>query len=337
MEDKLVSIIVPVYNVEQYLRRCIESLLSQTYHNFELILVDDGSTDSSGAICDEYALADERIHVIHKPNGGVSSARNAGIDAVKGEYILFVDSDDRVEPQHISNMIPLEDEDLVRAGFKRMKNGVISDEQQMKAKLICKDEWIKDFQSFWLENPLWFVWGGCYRSKVIKENNLYFDKRINLSEDVIFNLSYLNYCQKIRISAINTYCYEDGDKPNSLVHKYCPARVEIERIICDKIEAIAGKKEYRIRWFNWHLVLQHLSARKNGATPELKREISKKIDDCFSDEFFRECIPFIREMGTLDEKIESYFMHAFLHPMYRPCVKCAVLLSRIKRICHSSI
>ena len=125
MKYKLVSIIVPVYNVEQYLRRCIESILSQTYHNFELILVDDGSTDSSGAICDEYALADERIHVIHKPNGGVSSARNAGIDTAKGEYILFVDSDDRVEPQHISNMIPSADEDLVRAGFKRMKNSII--------------------------------------------------------------------------------------------------------------------------------------------------------------------------------------------------------------------
>ena len=92
-----ISVIVPVYNVEKYLRKCIESILNQTFREFELILVDDGSTDSSGKICDEYALKDSRIKVIHKENGGASSARNAGLDVAKGEYIGFVDSDDWIE------------------------------------------------------------------------------------------------------------------------------------------------------------------------------------------------------------------------------------------------
>ena len=92
-----ISIIVPVYNVEKYLRKCVDSILNQTFKDFELILVDDGSIDTSGKICDEYNLKDNRIKVIHKENGGLSSARNAGLDIAQGEYIGFVDSDDWIE------------------------------------------------------------------------------------------------------------------------------------------------------------------------------------------------------------------------------------------------
>ena len=92
-----VSIIVPVYNVEKYLPKCIESILNQTYTNLEVILIDDGSTDSSGKICDEYARRDGRIKVIHKENGGNSSARNAGLDCCTGDFLAFVDSDDIIE------------------------------------------------------------------------------------------------------------------------------------------------------------------------------------------------------------------------------------------------
>ena len=92
-----ISVIVPVYNTEKYLDRCIQSILAQTYTDFELLLVDDGSTDSSGAICDKYAEQDSRVRVFHKENGGVSSARNQGLDNAKGEWITFVDSDDWVD------------------------------------------------------------------------------------------------------------------------------------------------------------------------------------------------------------------------------------------------
>ena len=97
MENKLISIIVPVYNVEKYLVKCIESIIGQTYHNIEIILVDDGSTDKSGELCEDYAKKDSRIHVIHKENGGLSDARNAGMAVAAGEYIGFVDSDDWIE------------------------------------------------------------------------------------------------------------------------------------------------------------------------------------------------------------------------------------------------
>lgn len=94
MNNPLISVIVPVYNVEKYLPRCIDSIIDQTFKNFELLLIDDGSKDKSGEICDEYAKRDNRIKVFHKENGGVSSARNVGLDSAKGEWIIFCDSDD---------------------------------------------------------------------------------------------------------------------------------------------------------------------------------------------------------------------------------------------------
>ena len=98
--DDLISVIVPVYNVENYIAQCIESVIKQTYTKFEIILVNDGSKDNSGKICDEYALKDERIKVIHKENAGVSSARNVGIKQSKGQWITFIDSDDWVEEKY---------------------------------------------------------------------------------------------------------------------------------------------------------------------------------------------------------------------------------------------
>ncbi len=103
-ESELISVIVPVYNVEQYLEKCISSIIDQTYRNLEIILVDDGSTDQSGALCDEFAQKDGRIRVIHKENGGVADARNVGIEACNGEYVSFVDSDDYIHPEMLAKL-----------------------------------------------------------------------------------------------------------------------------------------------------------------------------------------------------------------------------------------
>lgn len=107
MKNPLVSVIVPVYNVENYLRRCLDSIVCQTYKNLEIILIDDGSTDESGKICDEYAKKDERIKVIHKENEGLSSARNTGVDNAKGKYVTFVDSDDDITKDYVEYMLRL--------------------------------------------------------------------------------------------------------------------------------------------------------------------------------------------------------------------------------------
>ena len=105
MEKDLISVIVPVYKVEKYLEKCIESIIKQTYTNLQIILVDDGSPDNCGKICDEYAKKDSRIEVIHKINGGLSDARNVGINRANGRYIGFVDSDDYVEPDYLEQLL----------------------------------------------------------------------------------------------------------------------------------------------------------------------------------------------------------------------------------------
>ena len=102
MSTPAISVIIPVYNAEQYLRRCVDSVLTQSYTDFELLLIDDGSRDQSPAICDEYAAADHRVQVFHKPNGGVSSARNLGLDHARGQWITFIDSDDFISPNYLS-------------------------------------------------------------------------------------------------------------------------------------------------------------------------------------------------------------------------------------------
>ena len=103
--QEMISVIIPVYNSEKYLHKCIDSVLSQSYTNFEVILVNDGSTDSSGMICDEYAEKDERVRVFHKDNGGVSTARNLGIDYATGKYVLFIDSDDYMTDDAVEKII----------------------------------------------------------------------------------------------------------------------------------------------------------------------------------------------------------------------------------------
>ena len=147
-----VSIIVPVYNVERYICRCIDSILNQTFVNYELILVEDGSPDNSAYICDEYAKSDERISVIHKENGGLSSARNAGIDAAKGEYLFFVDGDDVIHPNTLNifyNCIKKNNSEIVVSNFERFQddseivfNGTYGDFEMISG--ICALERIYD-------------------------------------------------------------------------------------------------------------------------------------------------------------------------------------------------
>ena len=124
--SELVSIIVPVYNVEFYIKKCVKSVLSQTYPCFELILIDDGSTDKSGVYCDELAKTDQRVKVLHKKNGGQAEARNIGLDCARGEFIFFLDADDWIEPEAIKTLIDKQREkgaDMVCGGYRLVDEG----------------------------------------------------------------------------------------------------------------------------------------------------------------------------------------------------------------------
>lgn len=195
---ELISIIVPVYKVEKYLCECVDSILSQTYENFELILVDDGSPDNSGKICDKYAEKDKRIKVIHKENAGVSSARNIGLDNAKGEYITFIDSDDTVDKRYLELMYKKLEEtksDLCFCHFDRFGDDAFhsSNEKPFPNFCICdtkSDEFfnfVKRFFNF-KNNILGSCWRVLYKSTTI---NSRFNTSMIFCEDLVFILNVL--------------------------------------------------------------------------------------------------------------------------------------------------
>lgn len=192
MEDK-VSIIIPVYNVEKYLAECIESVLQQTYTNWEMLLIDDGSTDHSSEICEEYAKKDVRIKVIHQENGGQSKARNTGLDAATGEYIMFLDSDDIYDEKAVEVLqkeISEKNADYIVANYMNMENDgtkwdhpIFNQERYQNFELSIED--YKD--SFFVMNNT--IWNKIYRKSFLDSIQLRFEEGIP-SEDLVF----ITYC-----------------------------------------------------------------------------------------------------------------------------------------------
>ena len=181
---ELISVIVPVYNVEKYLRRCIDSILAQTYSNLEIILVDDGSTDNCGKICDDYSKIDSRIKVIHQDNSGVSSARNAGLKSSTGQYITFIDSDDYVDMAYIKTMANhmTEEVDIVVAGFKQFDEN----HNQINLLPVINPGLQKIDNNFdFNNNPTnLMICSKLFKTRVIRE--LTFNSNIYLGEDSLF-------------------------------------------------------------------------------------------------------------------------------------------------------
>lgn len=211
-----ISIIVPVYNTEKYLDRCIYSILSQTYTNFELLLIDDGSTDSSGAKCDKYAEQDSRVRVFHKANGGVSSARNMGLDNAKGEWICFVDSDDWIELQAMSILSKNADSDLVIASMKFEQSGHIGN-----FPVLGKIEYKRLFDLLSDNIDHYSVSSPCskfYKRNIIQENQIRFHENLCFGEDSLFVKKYLLNVDSMICVKDLYYHYQDiGD---DIYHKY---------------------------------------------------------------------------------------------------------------------
>lgn len=202
-----VSIIVPVYNAEKYLNRCIDSILSQTKTDFELLLIDDGSKDNSGRICDEYTEKDARVRVFHKPNGGVSSARNLGLDNAKGKWITFVDADDRCSCNYLEHLLSKvkDDTDLI------ISYAVICDSTGEKAEVYPEyrvnatnfERLFVDSDMHWHTSP----WAKLYRASIIYENSLRFNEMMHIGEDADFLFSFMLITDKIYVSSDTDYYY----------------------------------------------------------------------------------------------------------------------------------
>lgn len=226
----LISVIVPVYNVEKYLRQCLDSILAQTYKELEVVMVDDGSTDSCGDICEEYAAKHENFKVIHKENAGLGFARNTGLEHITGEYVVFVDSDDYLDPTLIETLYS----SLVRDGVDVCKSGYrrITDDGKIVASRSFDEEIFKGSLAKRAFLPRMLgslpskkdsidpnVWASIYRVEPIKKYNLKFSsERKLIAEDQLFNIDYAQHANGA--STLSYVGYNYRVNPGSLLRSY---------------------------------------------------------------------------------------------------------------------
>ena len=221
MISELITIVVPVYNVEGYLDRCSACLVNQTYQNLEIILVDDGSPDRCPEICDEWAQKDSRIRVIHKPNGGVSSARNAGVEEANGEWVFFVDSDDILPENALEGLARRQREtgaDLVCGSFYNMKTRNRSYYKTYRENVISRQNFANNM-AFLMYELLPTSCGKLFNIRLIKEHGLTFPMNIPWGEDAIFHYRYLTHVSSVVTTGQCVYHY-DMTREGSAVKKY---------------------------------------------------------------------------------------------------------------------
>ena len=206
-----VSIIVPVYNAEKTIGRCIDSILGQQYTDYELLLVDDGSKDGSGAICDSYALADSRVQVIHKENTGVSDTRNIGISRARGVYLQFLDSDDWITPDATKLLVEAAGEhncDLVISDFYRVVGERVSRKGDIDEDRVLTRE---EYAAHMMEQPADFyygvLWNKLYRRDIVESHRLRMDPELSWCEDFMFNLEYIRHAQRFYALQVPIYYY----------------------------------------------------------------------------------------------------------------------------------
>lgn len=305
-----VSVIIPVYNVEKYLKRCVDSVLAQTLCDIEIILVDDGSPDGSGAICDSY-LSDDRVKVVHKENGGLSSARNAGLDIACGEYVFFLDSDDWIDPDGIELLYKTAKEncvDFVRYRAVRsmwpdlpedapfdfgpgneLNEGIYSRddiEKKILPRLIATPE--LDY------GPILSACMGLYKNEFLKNNGIRFDERVKNSEDVVFSAHTVLQAKSfyyIDKAGIYHYFYN----PASISKSFRPERINAFKTLISVMREQFGqvnngyfKKQIEI--LHWHCILNCLSERRFVSDYNTRLGFIKAL---LKDPFVKAADPFI--------------------------------------------
>ena len=323
----MVSIIVPVYNAEKYLHRCVDSILNQTYKNFELILVDDGSKDCSPQMCDEYSLKDNRVKVIHQDNSGVSVARNAGLNFCSGQFVTFVDADDYIGSTMIHKMLSGFQcgADIVISGFvhcyeKQEKTVFVNAPEEFDLRTLKEN-----YDTYKISNS---VGAKLYRRDLV--GNIRFNNKVSMGEDLLFNLQYYNNCRTF--ACIHADYYYDCTNQNSAMHVF-----KREYIACQKVLYAELKKfKYGKVIFTNDMVdkatlstfidyLQRISALKLSRRE--KKEYQKEI---YNDELFN-TICKGKYNFSLQKKIAQFLCRHKLYCILRMLFALKKMLSVFKR------
>lgn len=320
-----VSIIVPVYNNEKYLKQCLNSIINQTFKDIEIILVDDGSTDKSASICDEYAKKDNRIIVVHGQNTGVSHARNIGIELSKGKYMIFCDSDDRIEDDFVEvhyKIINTKSTDMVCSGIYRnfYKDGNLqkSEVAGVPQDLYIDKENLDKHLKYILETMEGPFLSSCmkiYKSEIIKKNKLYFDESMIFHEDYDFNVRFLTVADNIYISKEIKYYYT-GIINNGGIKKRNKANVIYEvskyysklNLLLESLNNNGELKDYiELRFVEYYkLVFQRLLMSLNNISKSERNDIllqlSQDEDFCKFLKFNKNRIRLYRYIKLLIDK-----------------------------------
>lgn len=319
MNQELITVIVPIYNVEKYLSECINSIIKQTYTNIEIILVNDGSTDNSPNICIQFKEKDNRIRLINKENGGLSSARNAGIDIAKGKYLVFIDSDDYVDKKYIErlyNSVIINKTKVAQCGIWK-----VNDEKEKIGKIgysrnVIKNgkEMIKDiYANHWLENIV--VWNKIYETSIFKDIRFPLGK-INEDEFTTYKILY----SETKIPIINDDLYFYRQSNNSLMRK----KFNIKRL--DLLEGLEERIEFFSKNGDIELYNMTIKAYLNKCIESYMNvriyiENSKDTQKMIKRKYFKYSKKILKNSLTIKEKIKILFFK-FLPNYYYYLKKC---------------
>lgn len=278
-KSPLISIIIPVYNVEKYLKECLNSVVNQTYANLEIILVNDGSTDKSPQICDEFALQDSRIKVFHQKNSGVSSARNKGLDSVSGDFITFVDSDDTIEKEHIQNMVNLlkDDTDIVcTPARKDLPEFEVRELSGIDGLKYILDE--RYFINFFKDVK--FDWGNCnklFKADIVKSIRFLPDEKVG--EDFSFLWKAFLNSNKFIFGNKNTYNYRRSE--TSVMASKFDERHQTLLLVCDRfIEHVKNNDMDLLEeayWIKARSLFDLIDYAKNDKNEKFVKKYSKEL------------------------------------------------------------
>ena len=333
-----ISIIIPIYNAQDRLRFCIESVLRQTFPDFELILVNDGSKDDSLAICKEFAQKDDRIHVIDKENSGAGETRNAGLDAASGEFILFIDADDTVDACMAERLLALmtEDVDLVCCAHREETAG--RKEIRTRAYGLSEDPWItEDAATCFLlmdrGNHFCYLWNKLFRRAIIEENHVRFQKRFITGQDLDFVLQYYYHVHRCALTDYAPYLYYSNGT-NSLCSRYKKGLYEIVSELSEErmqmyrhfglLDTAEGREAYERSHLNYlHSCIPNMF-RKNAALSRAeKKELFRQL---YADEKLQAYMPGF----TPSNRIERIYQRTTLRnsPAYSVTVYSALFTIR---------
>lgn len=305
MEKTKISVIVPIYKVEKYLRKCIESLVNQTYQNLEIILVDDGSPDNCGAICDEYAAKDDRIHVIHQPNSGVAKARNVAIDFFHGEYVVFIDSDDFVEPQMMELLMKLHEENdctysmvLGRIVYEPTPSEFnMLDLSKVRTRILSQDDMMKGLFSLSDMNNYEFqvVWNKLFPRDLIK--GAYFLK--TGTDDTEYNSRIYLKTEKVACGMVPMYYWVQ--RQSSITHEPINDRqIDKMNTYYIMLNTFKGHQNYQAYCLDYMykviLNVRHM-AKGTSYEPRVKKECKHYKELTFKELLGNNTLPLYRRLG----------------------------------------